>query len=350
MTKKMTSRERVEAVFRGELPDRVPMHDLANLVISKAMGYQMKDLRFDAERSVDATLKFNKMTGSDFLLVPCIETPAMFMDLGVDVTLPDDNYGNVMGVWLKTPEDIDSKELYDTYDPKASKYMRLGITDKIALLNKKNNTGALTAGWSWGVMTTAGFLRGVETLLMDTMTEPELAKKVIKKATTLVDGVMSVGLDSKSDSVWLPDPTASGTVISKETFDEFVADDTRKLFKKWYSKYHVPSIFHVCGDTVPIMDSMPGLGMDCLSVDHLIDIAVAKERIGDKLTIMGNVHPIDVVWNGTPNAVMAASKVCIDKAAKGGRYILSTGCEIPRDAPVENIHAMLLAAEKYGRY
>src|SRR5512137_2007133 len=142
----MTSRERVEAVFRGELPDRVPMHDLSNLVISKAMGYQMKDLRFDAAKSVDATLKFNKLTGSDFLLVPCIETPAMFMDLGVDVTLPDDNYGNVMSSFYATPEDVDAKELYDPYDPKASKYMRLGITGKIALLNEKNDTDALTAG------------------------------------------------------------------------------------------------------------------------------------------------------------------------------------------------------------
>jgi uroporphyrinogen decarboxylase len=348
--KQMTSRERVETVFRGELPDRVPMHDLSNLVIAKAMGYQMKDVRFDAEKSVDATLKFNKMTGSDFLLVPIIETPAMFMDLGVDVTLPDDNYGNVMSNFFATPEDIDSKQIYDPFDPKASKYMRLGITDKIALLNKKNKTDALTAGWSWGVMTTAGFLRGVETLLMDTMVEPELAKKVIKKASKLVDGVMSVGMDSGSDSVWLPDPTASGTAISKETFDEFVGGETKKLFKKWYSKYKKPSIYHVCGDTIPIMDSMPGLGMDCLSVDHLIDIAVAKAKIGDKLTIMGNINPITVVWNGKPQDVMAASKVCIDKAAKNGRYILSTGCEIPRDAPVENVHAMLLAAEKYGRY
>jgi len=349
-TKTLTSRERVETVLRGEMPDRVPFHDLSNIVIAKAMGYQMKDLRFDAERSVRATLEFNMLTGSDFMLVPCIETPAMFMDLGVEITLPDDNYGNVMSSFYQTPEDVDSKELYDPRDPKSSKYMRMGITDKIALLNERNDTDALTAGWSWGVMTTAGFLRGVETLLMEIMIEPELAKRVIKKAAELVDGVMSVGLESGSDSVWLPDPTASGTVISLEVFNEFNAGETRRLFRKWRDEFGLPAIYHVCGDTVPIMSAIPDLGADCLSVDHAIDIADAKRMIGDRVTIMGNVNPITVVWNGTPKDVIEASRVCIEKAAKGGRFILSTGCEIPRDAPVDNIRAMLVAAENFGRY
>ncbi|NLK25753.1 MAG: hypothetical protein GX307_04135 [Euryarchaeota archaeon] len=346
----MTSRERVEAVLNGEKPDRVPVHDLSNIVIAKIAGYQMKDLRFDAEKSVGATLDFNRKSKSDFILGPCVESPAMFMDLGIDISLPDDNYGNVMGSYFTTPEDVDSKELYDPFDPKESPYLRTGILDKIALLNKKNDTGALTAGWSWGVMTTAGFARGVENLLMDLLTEPDLARKVIKKASRLVDGVMTLGLESGSDSVWLPDPTASGTIISGDTYQEFIAEETKRLVKGWKAEYNVPVILHICGDTVPIMDVISQLGVDCFSVDHAVDIAVAREKLGDGLTLMGNVHPIDALWNGTPQDVIKASAECIEKAGKDGRFILSLGCEMPRDAPMENICAMQDAVEKFGRY
>lgn len=346
----MTQRERVEAVLNGERPDRVPVHDLSNIVIAKMAGHHMKDLRFDANRSVSATLDFNRRSGSDFILGPCVESPAMFMDLGLEISLPDDNYGNVMSSYFVTPEDVDSKELYDPLDPKESPYLRKGVTDKIALLNEKNDTGALTAGWSWGVMTTAGFTRGVETLLMDLLTEPELARKIIGKASRLVDGVMTLGLESGSDSAWLPDPTSSGTIISGDTYREFVADETKRLVKDWKTKYDVPVILHICGDTVPIMDAIPQLGVDCFSVDHAVDIAVAREKVGDRLTLMGNIHPIDVLWNGTPEDVARASAVCMEKAGKDGRYILSLGCEMPRDATMENIRAMLDAAERFGRY
>ena len=43
----MTNVERLNAVVNGERPDRCPVHDLACITISKIMGYQWKDLRFD---------------------------------------------------------------------------------------------------------------------------------------------------------------------------------------------------------------------------------------------------------------------------------------------------------------
>ena len=45
---------------------------------------------------------------------------------------------------------------------------------------------------------------------------------------------------------------------------------------------------------------------------------------------------------------MDASKKFIDAAGK--RAVLATGCESPRDTPLENLQAMKAAAEKYGKY
>lgn len=341
----MSSKERLEAIVKGELPDRVPVHDVACITIAKAMGYEWKDVRYDAKLSAKLADDFNKQTGSDFCFSP-LETPAMFMDLGVEVSQPDDNYGNVLSAYWKEPEDVDKKELYDPLDPKQSVMMRKGIVDKIDAYRKIKSTGALVSGWSWGVITTAGFLRGVETLLMDVALEPELAHKAISKAMVLSDGVTRAG-STDTDYFWIPDPTASGTVIDLGTFKEFDLPYTKRMVDKWKADYKVPVIYHVCGDTIPIMEAIPDTDIDILSADHAIDLARAREIVGDRICLMGNVHPIDLLWNGTPEAIRESAMVCIDKAGKDGRFILAGGCEVPRDTPIANIKAMADAAKSY---
>ena len=48
--------------------------------------------------------------------------------------------------------------------------------------------------------------------------------------------------------------------------------------------------------------------------------------------------------------VEEAVKRCIDQAAEGGGFILSTGDQLPFDTPFENIEAMVRTAREYGAY
>ena len=81
-----------------------------------------------------------------------------------------------------------------------------------------------------------------------------------------------------------------------------------------------------------------------------MDIGEAKRRIGDRVTLMGNIAPLTVLRNGTPKDVTEACRAIIEKAAPGGGFILAAGGYIDEGTPTENIDAMIKAAEKYGRY
>jgi uroporphyrinogen decarboxylase len=98
------------------------------------------------------------------------------------------------------------------------------------------------------------------------------------------------------------------------------------------------------------MKLLPEMGVDLFSIDHKVDIAKAKAAVGGKMAIMGNVHPIEVALNGTAAQVTKASIACIEKAGKGGGFVLSTGCETPLDCPDANIIAMGKAALEHGKY
>jgi uroporphyrinogen-III decarboxylase len=115
----------------------------------------------------------------------------------------------------------------------------------------------------------------------------------------------------------------------------------------WKRDFHVPVIYHVCGDTLPIMPAIPSTGIDILSADHAISLKSAREGVGSTICLMGNVDPITVMWNGTPERIREESLRCIDEAGADGRFILSAGCEVPKDTPIQNIQALVMAAKSY---
>jgi uroporphyrinogen decarboxylase len=80
------------------------------------------------------------------------------------------------------------------------------------------------------------------------------------------------------------------------------------------------------------------------------DLAAIKRRYGGRLVLKGNLHTTDVMLKGTPETVARASRKAIDDAARGGRFILSTGDQCGRDTPDENLRAMIRTARAYGKY
>ncbi len=95
---------------------------------------------------------------------------------------------------------------------------------------------------------------------------------------------------------------------------------------------------------------MAATGVKVVELDHLVNLTEAKQHIGNQVILMGNLDPAELLLSGTPKQVEAAAKACIESVGADGRYILSSGCEIPPQAPLNNIRAMVTAAQKYGQF
>jgi uroporphyrinogen decarboxylase len=65
---------------------------------------------------------------------------------------------------------------------------------------------------------------------------------------------------------------------------------------------------------------------------------------------MGNIETTDALMLGTPEIVEEATKVAIQKAGKGGGFIVAAGCAVPIPAPFRNVKAMHDAVVKHGTY
>ena len=86
-----------------------------------------------------------------------------------------------------------------------------------------------------------------------------------------------------------------------------------------------------------------------LELDGASDIKKAKEILGDRMCIMGDV-PAYLLAFSQKDEMPNYCKRLIETIGKGGGFILSSGCSIPANAKVENVRAMFEAAEEWGRY
>ncbi|MBL7079141.1 hypothetical protein ISS39_02330 [Candidatus Bathyarchaeota archaeon] len=76
----------------------------------------------------------------------------------------------------------------------------------------------------------------------------------------------------------------------------------------------------------------------------------AKEIYGDRFCIVGGVDRNRTLLEGTSRHVEAAVKDAIERAGRGGSFIVGPGCTLNAHTPLENYNAVARAVEKYGRY
>ncbi len=150
--------------------------------------------------------------------------------------------------------------------------------------------------------------------------------------------------DAGADVIHCGDSLASCDMISPKTYKRFALPYEQQVFQAWKEHGITGSLLHICGNSTNVLELYADTGADLVEIDNVVDLAVAKERIGDRVALIGNVHTVTDLLQGTPESVRAASQRCIEKAGGGRGFILGSGCIVPRHAPIENIREMVKVA------
>lgn len=182
-------------------------------------------------------------------------------------------------------------------------------------------------------------------------TNPDLMHKLLGKITDFLLKVLEVKVElfkpTDNDLGVFDDNTG---FFSEADFKEFVIPYVKRIYDSYCSK-DSRKVFHSDAPLKHVAHLLPEMGVNVLiSFDPKTDIAFFKEKIGDRVCLKGNVHPLKIMRNGTPVMVKEECKRQIEAAKKNGGYVLTTGGELTNGTPSENIDAMIEAAEEYGAY
>lgn len=193
----------------------------------------------------------------------------------------------------------------------------------------------------WGPFTQAARVIGAEQLMMATIQQPEAVKELIKRASDFVWAMCEEMLDHpKVMGVNFSEPVASADMISPATFGKFVEADLTDLINKTKAagKY---AMMHICGNTTPMLEKIKAMAPHAFSLEAKVDLAKAKEVLGDSVCVAGNVSPTEAFLHGTPDEVLAEGKKCLEIWGDDPGLILTIGCDFPKEVPLDNIKALM---------
>jgi uroporphyrinogen-III decarboxylase len=142
----------------------------------------------------------------------------------------------------------------------------------------------------------------------------------------------------------------SDEFFSNKQFEEFVWPYWKQAMDKTYELgYEIISMFFEGrrDKQLHYFTQFPNRSMLIRFAES--DIFRAKEMLGEKACIMGNV-PIAMLQVASPSVVEEYCKKLIEKVGKNGGFILRCSTDFTQEAKPENVKAMIDSVEKYGRY
>jgi len=133
---------------------------------------------------------------------------------------------------------------------------------------------------------------------------------------------------------------ASGDLISPPMFRKFAAPALKDLVNRVKGKGKLTMV-HICGNSTGILHDILDIKPHCFSLESKVDLKRAKEVLGGKVCVAGNVSPTGVFLSGKAEEVLKEAKACLGAWGEDGGYILTVGCDFSKNVPLENMKALM---------
>jgi MtaA/CmuA family methyltransferase len=95
---------------------------------------------------------------------------------------------------------------------------------------------------------------------------------------------------------------------------------------------------HICGNITHLLPGIAELDLDLLDIDHMVDMAKVRKKVGPNVVITGNIDPVSGVLHGNPGSIRKTMHTIYKTV--GNPYMVNAGCEIPSSTPEDNLKAL----------
>ena len=330
----MTGRERILAVLAGEIPDHIPSMPITMMFAADVLGVPYGDYARDHRIMADAQLKTAELF--DFDYVSAISAPAReAADAGARIQW----YEN------QPPAIVEEQALFADKSAfahaKAPSPLSGGrMEDRIRgieLLRQRAGDELLVEGWVEGPCAEAADLRGINRLMLDFSDDPAFVHDLF--AFTVETAVRFASAQIKGD--------AAASLVGPRIYKEFVLPQEKKLVDAIHAQGGKVRL-HICGNTRRILDGMGALGCEMVDIDYPVPMDEARAKMGPRQAIAGNLNPVKDLRDGTPQTIVQALDLLRSQA--GAPWIVAAGCEVVRDTPHENVHALVSFAQTHQAF
>ena len=342
---KMTNKERVLKTLAFEKTDRIPFSILnGQMWIAARYGLTMASLLDLPDAGAQLLVDAYKEIGTEILTSGCAAAWPMMAVMGGEVDM------NVISAEI-TKHPLSALSEIDKYDVKQviadmkkdHYYQRTLV--QMRKMRELVGDEYMIGGGFFGPFTMAAQMLGVEDFMVELIEgDEEEILKVVDFASEIVIAYLEDLIENGLDLITVPEPVASGDLISIADYEKFVLPADLKVKERLKDKCSA-FLVHICGRTGHLVKKVAESGFSVFSVDS-IDMVKAQQDSAGRCALFGNLSPAQILGSLTADEVYEiAKKLCAEMKPLGG-FILAPGCDLAPNIPLENLKAMAKAARE----
>jgi len=193
--------------------------------------------------------------------------------------------------------------------------------------------------------------RLVKTMLYS---RPDLMHRILAVNAEAVTAYLNAQVDAGAQALMIFD--SWGGVLADGVFQRFSLDYTRRVvagLKREAEGRRVPVIVFTKGGA-PWLDEIAACGADVVGLDWTANLGRARERVGDRVALQGNLDP--AVLFAPPEAVAREAVAVLDSFGRPQRadgtwdgHVFNLGHGISQHTPPEHVTALVEAVHAHSR-
>jgi len=380
----MTSRERILTVLRGGIPDRVPVapfiqEDFLAWVFPERQHLDRVETVLELARDLrfDVIAKHNRFMTPAFLLrdhlnwhvrretaregemwVTRVEIATPDRILTQETVRPD--AGAATNGLMSAPRKLMLAEQADVetfvrWLPPPDAETTRDMRETAAAWRRQIGDLGIGAPWGWaGVFNYASDLWGIENAMMAPYLDEPLFKALMDRLTARMIEYSAPLVEGGADAIGIQGHIANARSVSPDFFMTHVFPYEKRLIDAIHAQGAF-TVYHNCGCARAFYPCYRELGMTLWETvseppqgDN--DLAEAKAVMGDRVCLLGNLDQLRFLKEATPEAVAAKTREIVRVGKPDGRYLFAASDFLEKNTPLENVRAMLRAAEEEGVY
>lgn len=265
------------------------------------------------------------------------------MDLAVEA--------NALGRFTMFPKDDSATVVRDHFDiAELEQWEDINIAHDSRVLCSAETQRLMTIGlpktvirgaYVAGPYSLAGLIMGADNAAMATILEPAKLHELCRFATERIQQYARLLISAGAQIICVLEPSA--VMLGPDQFEEFSAAYIRHIGASCtYNGVNI--VYHTCGNTMHLIDRMVSANVHGISLDSHeagVDLPAVAARVPETVAIIGNINPTAAMLKGSPEQIRKEVNDLLVRMDPFPNFILSTGCDLPQETPLENIEAFI---------
>lgn len=258
---------------------------------------------------------------------------------GAQVLFSDNEIPNIIGRLVTDKESVQALEVPGLDAGRVREYLKANRITAELIKDKPVYGGCI------GPFSLAGRLFDMTELMMAIYLEPDTVTLLLDKCTEFILKYVQAMKETGISGVIMAEPAAG--LISDDDCNTYSTAYVKKIVEAVQDDSFIV-ILHNCGNTGHCTGAMVNSGAKGLHFGNRADMAEALRVCPEDLLVMGNIDPVGIMQQASPEKVKEETLALLEATAQWDNFILSTGCDVPPQTPFENISAFYEALEEFN--